>query len=195
MSDRTNRVKAPSAQRARRPPYAVHASPIHGQGVFATRRILADQRIIEYTGERISQLEADQRYDDDHTDHPHVLLFSVDRRTVIDAAVGGNDARFINHSCDPNCRAVNDGGRIYIEAARDIVRGEELTYDYKLVRGRPVSAGWAERYRCHCGAPSCRGTMLAPRKRSPAASSGRVTHSSQQRRRKGARSTKRLTLA
>jgi SET domain-containing protein len=145
--------------------YEVRESPIHGRGVFATRHIPQGKRIIEYVGERITPAEADERYDDDQTDHPHILLFTVDKHTVIDGAVGGNEAKYINHSCEPNCEAVNDDGRIFVEALRDIARNEELTYDYQLERPGRFRAEWKERYRCHCGTPSCRGTMLAPRKK------------------------------
>jgi uncharacterized protein len=140
----------------------VHDSPIHGRGVFAARRINQGRRIIEYVGERITPEESEERYDDDQSDHPHILLFTVDERTVIDGAIGGNESVFVNHSCEPNCEAVNADGRIFIEAKRTIMPGEELTYDYQLERPGRYRAAWKEHYRCRCGAPSCRGTMLAP---------------------------------
>ena len=141
----------------------VRPSSIQGLGGFATGAIHEGTRIIEYTGERITPTEADRRYNDDATDHPRVLLFSVDSRTVIDAAVRGNEAQFINHSCEPNCAAVTDNRRIYIEALRDIEPGEELVYDYNLTRQDDDSPNMEERYACHCGAPTCRGTMLTPK--------------------------------
>src|SRR5512141_1128782 len=112
----------------------VKRSKIQGKGAFATARIRKGARIIEYTGEHITPAEADRRYNDDANDHPRVLLFSVDSRTVIDAAVGGNEAQYINHSCEPNCVAVTVKKHIYIEALRDIEAGEELLYDYNLTR-------------------------------------------------------------
>lgn len=142
------------------PSFEVRRSPIAGLGVFATRRIRAGARIIEYVGERISSDEADARYDDDAMDQHHTVLFAVGDDTVIDAAVGGNDARFINHSCAPNCEAVDEGGRIFIEALVDIAPGTELVYDYSLSRDEPWDDRWAELYACHCGAPGCRGTIL-----------------------------------
>jgi SET domain-containing protein len=142
----------------------VRQSPIHGSGMFALRHISAGQRIIEYTGERITPAEADARYDDDQSDHAHVLLFTVDDKTMIDGGNGGNESRFINHSCEPNCQAVTEDGRIFIEALRDIAAGAELTYDYALRRPGRYRAAWRELYACHCGAPNCRGTMLAPRR-------------------------------
>ena len=97
------------------------------------------------------------------------ILFSLGDGTSIDAAVDGNEARFINHSCAPSCEAINDGGRIFIEALRDIEPGEELFYDYSYefggdaddVEGREEMAQF---YACRCGAPTCRGTILAPPK-------------------------------
>jgi SET domain-containing protein len=117
------------------PFYTLTNSRIQGMGLFASRRIRKGTRIIEYTGERIDQDEASRRYDDDAMDRHHTFLFGIDDDTVIDAAVGGNDARFINHSCNPNCEAVMEDDRIFIYALRKIDAGEELTYDYQLERG------------------------------------------------------------
>lgn len=147
-------------KRATRPFYVVKTSPIHGRGVFAARDIRKGVRIIEYTGERVSQEEANSRYGDDDSDRPHVVLFTVDDDTVIDAAVGGNEARFINHSCTPNCEAVEDGGRIYIEATRTIRQGQELFYDYKMQHEDHAEEETRQRYACGCGTTACRGTML-----------------------------------
>src|SRR5512135_2830277 len=110
--------------------FGVRPSSIQGLGAFALAAIPEGTRIIEYRGERISPAEADRRYDDDASEHPRVLLFSVNSRTVIDAGVGGNEAQFINHSCEPNCEAVTEKRRVFIEALRDITPGEELLYDY-----------------------------------------------------------------
>ncbi len=143
--------------------FEIRSSQISGQGAFAIRRIRKGSRIIEYLGERISQDEADRRYDDTLMEHPRVLLFTVDNRTVIDAAVNGNEAQYINHSCEPNCHAVTKRGRVHIWALRDILPGEELTYDYTLTREGIGDDEAYSRYACHCGAHSCRGTMLAPK--------------------------------
>ena len=140
----------------------VRPSSIQGLGAFATTPISKGARIIEYTGERVTPAEADRRYDDDASDHPRVLLFSVDSRTVIDARVRGNEAQFINHSCEPNCEAVTERRHVYIEALRDISTGEELLYDYNLTRHDDDAENLEQRYVCHCGARRCRGTMLAP---------------------------------
>ena len=148
----------------RRPMFEVRYSPIHGLGGFAMRHIRKGTRIIEYIGERITAQEGDRRYEDDRSEHPHVLLFVVDKHTVIDAGVDGNEARFINHSCEPNCKAVIEKKRVYIEALRTISEGEELTYDYNLTRDGKEGPEEEKRYACHCGTKTCRGTMLASRK-------------------------------
>jgi len=144
--------------------FEVRRSPIHGRGGFATRSIPRGTRIVEYTGERITHSEADARYDDSRGPRHHTFLFTVDRETVVDAAVGGNAARFINHSCEPNCRPVIEGGRVYIVAARDIDPEEELAYDYAYAREGSPDEQREERYACRCGARRCRGTMLSPRR-------------------------------
>jgi len=144
--------------------FQVRSSKIHGKGVFATRRIPKGTRLIEYRGERISWEEADRRYDDDIQPH-HTFLFAVDDETVIDGGRRGNDARWINHSCDPNCEAVDEDGRIFIETIRDIERGEELTYDYSYILDEPHTAKVKARYPCRCGSPRCRGTILGNKRR------------------------------
>ena len=145
------------------PAFEIRPSPIQGFGAWAVRPIRKGARIVEYLGERITSDEADQRYDDDDSEHPHILLFTVDDDTVIDAGVNGNDARFVNHSCAPNCETVVEKGRVWIVARRAIAPGEELTYDYRLERPGRAKAEWIRRYACRCGAQRCRGTMLAPR--------------------------------
>lgn len=138
----------------------IRPSEIAGLGAFAIRPIRKGSRVIEYVGERITPGEADARYDGGPSKHPLVLLFSVDDRVVIDAAVGGNEARFINHSCEPNCEAVTHGTRIWIHALRDIAVGEELTYDYNLTGDDEDRAEQMKQYACHCGTSKCRGTMF-----------------------------------
>lgn len=147
------------------PSFELRPSPIAGTGVFAMRLVPRGTRILEYTGERISHAEADARYDEEAMQNPHTVLFTVSRTTVIDAGRGGNEARFINHSCAPNCEAVKHKGRIFIEALRDIAAGEELTYDYHLEYSGRYRPEWRERYACRCGAPLCKGTMLLPKPR------------------------------
>lgn len=142
-------------------PFEVRDSPIHGRGGFALHAIAAGTRIVEYMGERISSAEADARYEAaERAERPHVLLFTVDKHTVVDAGVGGNEARFINHSCEPNCEIVIERKRIFIEARQDIQPGEELTYDYALEREGGDDEETEQRFACDCGASTCRGTML-----------------------------------
>jgi uncharacterized protein len=145
-------------------PFEIRRSPIQGRGAFATRRIRRGERIIEYTGERISNVEADRRYDDDRMRRHHTYLFTLTQRTVVDAGVGGNASRFINHSCDPNCEAVIEDGRIWIESLQTIPKGRELTYDYRYERTGDDGAD-DDKYPCHCGSPRCRGTILLPKRR------------------------------
>jgi SET domain-containing protein len=145
--------------------FELRRSSIQGRGAFATRPIKRGTRIIEYTGERISHEEADRRYDDGKMGRHHTFLFSIDSKTCLDAAVDGNDARFINHSCAPNCEAIDEKKRIYIDAIRDIAPGEELTYDYAYERDGTEDEEWERLYVCKCGATTCRGTILAPMKK------------------------------
>lgn len=147
-----------------KPPFQIRSSRIHGLGAFATRSIAAGTRLIEYAGERLTPDEAQARYPE-MPGAQHTFLFAIDDDIVIDAAVEGNDARWINHSCDPNCDAVVEDGRIWIETIRKIDRGEELGYDYALVLEERHTAAAKRLYPCHCGAPSCRGTLLIDKKK------------------------------
>src|SRR6185437_14087326 len=115
-------------------PIEVRGSNVHGRGVFATRRIEKGERIIEYLGDRVSHEEADRRYESKEENDSHTFLFIVDSKTVIDAGVNGNDARFFNHSCNPNCESVVEKRRVFIEALRSIEPGEEMTYDYQFYK-------------------------------------------------------------
>ncbi|HUI59594.1 MAG TPA: SET domain-containing protein-lysine N-methyltransferase [Steroidobacteraceae bacterium] len=148
--------------------FEVRRSSVHGLGVFATRAIAKGTRIIEYLGERVSHAEADRRYETKDENDSHTFLFIVDSRTVIDAGVDGNDARYINHSCDPNCESVVEGRRVYIEAIRTIEPGTELTYDYQIQREDDDPPNIDEVFACRCGFAQCRGTMLWPTERKPA---------------------------
>jgi hypothetical protein len=141
-------------------PFVIRGSAIQGRGGFATRAIRKGERIAEYLGERISWKEADRRYDDTRMGRHHTFLFSVTSRSVLDGAVGGSDARFMNHSCDPNCEAVDDRGRIFIEALGPISNGDELTYDYAYERDATHSGEDEALYACHCGSVNCRGSIL-----------------------------------
>jgi SET domain-containing protein len=147
--------------------FVVRHSPIHGTGVFAARDIAAEEEIIEYAGRRITQAQADAEYPDDDG---HTFLYVLTDDWLIDAGVDGNEARWINHSCDPNCEVwqieSDDGNpahdRLVIQAMRAIRAGEELTYDYGIVTDEPITDEIRALWVCRCGAPTCKGTMLVP---------------------------------
>ena len=138
----------------------VRNSSIHGRGVFALRRIPKGTRIIEYKGKLITDKEADRRYSRVHEHSPHTMLFSLEGGWVIDATRRGNSARWINHSCAPNCDIEEEERRVFIEARRVIRPEEELTYDYNLQIGEKHTRAAKREHACFCGSRSCRGTML-----------------------------------
>lgn len=146
--------------------FKVKTSRIAGRGVFAVRFIRKGTRIIEYVGQRITSEIADARYDDSRSQPHHTFLFALDDHTAIDAAYDGNDARFINHACEPNCEAVMEGDRVFIEALKSIRIGEELVYDYRYVVDPDFNlAELRAMYPCRCGADTCRGTIaIRPRR-------------------------------
>ena len=144
-------------------PFAVRRSRIAGKGAFATRDIAKGERLIEYLGERLTHAQSDARYDDHAGPAHHTFLFNVNRSVVIDAYVNGNDARFINHSCDPNCESEIVRGRVFIDAIKNIRKGEELFYDYAYGRdGTETEEEETDLYGCRCRSKKCRGTILEP---------------------------------
>lgn len=154
-------------------------SPIHGNGVFAALDLPAGTTLLEYKGRRITHAQADQRYG--YTvDSGHTFLFTLNERYIIDANFGGNSARWINHSCRPNCTAViieHPSGdpkrdRIFLETKRAVKAGDELTYDYGIVLAEPHTARLKRIWACRCGSRNCSGTMLKP-KRKPKTNSKR----------------------
>jgi SET domain-containing protein len=152
-------------------PFEIRPSPMQGLGAFATRFIPAGTRLIEYAGERLTPAESDARYPDVPGERHHTFLFAIEDEVdgawievVVDAAVNGNAARFINHSCDPNCDAIVEGGRIWIETIHDVDPGDELAYDYAFVLEERHTPAAKRRFPCHCGAANCRGTMLAKKR-------------------------------
>lgn len=144
----------------------VRRSGVHGQGVFAIAPIARGDTIIEYVGRRMSHKKADKLPPIDPDEPNHTFFFQIrDGRKVIDAAVGGSAARWINHACAPNCEAEEDeDGRVFIKALRKIKPEQELFYDYGLVLDEPYTRQLKKDYACRCGAPKCRGTMLAPKR-------------------------------
>jgi uncharacterized protein len=104
-------------------------SPIQGWGIFATRPITKNTRIIDYAGEKIPNRESLRR-EKRYLKKGHIWCFKLNRLYARDAAVGGNLARYINHKCEPNCYTQVIGDTIWIRAAKNIRKGEELSYDY-----------------------------------------------------------------
>ena len=144
--------------------YIVRRSKIHGRGVFALTDIPRGTRVMEYIGERITHREADRRYAAEHEHSPHTMLFAVNDKVVIDATRRGNSARFINHSCTPNCEAIEEEGRIFIETLRRVPAGTELTYDYNLVLEERHTPAVKRAHACFCGVRRCRGTLLGSKR-------------------------------
>ncbi len=160
---------AANADAAKKPPkssarVAVRRSAIHGRGIFAVTAIARGERIIEYTGERISHAEADRLYGELHDGSSHTMLFAATDKIVIDATKRGGPARWINHSCRPNCEANEEDGRVFIDAIRAIRAGEELSYDYNLVLEERHTPKLKREHPCHCGARNCRGTLLGSKR-------------------------------
>jgi len=148
------------------PPIEVRRSRIQGRGVFATRAIAEGERVVEYTGLLITNEEADALTDDESMRRHHTFLFGVDDEWTIDGARGGNEARYINHSCEPNCESVVSRRRVFIHALRDIQAGEELLYDYWYSTDENYTLEDLRRiYPCRCRALSCRGTLARPPKK------------------------------
>jgi len=129
------------------PGLTVAKSAIHGRGCFATMRFSRRKKIAEYTGERITNAEAQRR------GHRRVLRISgVDSRWSVDGSTGGNGTHYINHCCRPNAFMQTFGRRLLVLALRNIRPGEEITVDY-------VSSMHSDRKRCTCGVPNCRGRI------------------------------------
>lgn len=139
-------------------------SGVHGKGVFALQDIAEGEVIVEYTGEMISWQEAQDRHPHDPSQPNHTFYFQVDDERVIDAKYGGNSSRWINHSCDPNCYADEQDGRVFITALRNIHAGEELHYDYGLIIEERYTKKLKAEYPCWCCSANCRGTLLAPKR-------------------------------
>lgn len=150
---------------------AARLSPIHGNGVFATELIKKGERVVRYKGKLRTHAEVDEEYGDDD-ENGHTFLFTLNDDYVVDANAGGNVARWINHSCSPNCESEIEENakdkrhkdKVFIEAMRDIKPGEELTYNYGIVLDEPHTKAVKKLWACKCGAKKCTGTMLQPKK-------------------------------
>jgi uncharacterized protein len=146
-------------------------SDIHGNGVFALEDIAKGERVIRYRGKLRSHAEVDEEYAELEEDG-HTFLFTLNDEYVLDANKGGNVARWINHSCKPNCEALIEehakGNRrkdkVVIEAIRNIKAGEELTYNYGITLDEPHTAKAKKLWGCKCGQKNCTGTMLQPKR-------------------------------
>lgn len=152
--------------------FAARQSPIHGNGVFAIAPIKKGTRLIQYQGKLLTHKQVDRMYADD-VETGHTFLFTLNEHFVIDANTDGNDARWINHSCEPNCEAVidedDDGDptkdRVFIEAIRAIKPGEELTYNYGIVLEEAHTPRVKKLWACLCGSKKCTGTMLQSKRK------------------------------
>lgn len=156
-------------------------SDIHGNGVFALVAIRKGERIVEYKGKRRTHAEVDAD-DEGDVESGHTFLFTLNEKYVIDANVDGSIARWINHSCAPNCKAFvhesADGDprkdRVIIESLRALKAGEELTYDYGIVLDERLTPRLKAIWACRCGSPRCSGTLLKPKRpRRPAPAAGK----------------------
>lgn len=138
----------------------VRKSNVHGKGVYAVRPIKAGEMVLEYKGKIITWRKALALHPHDPSQPNHTFYFHLDDGHVIDGKQGGNSARWINHGCEPNLEAEQDGNRVFLRALRDIAAGEELLFDYALMIEGRKTAKVRKEYACFCGAPTCRGTML-----------------------------------
>ena len=145
-------------------------SAIHGNGMFAVAAVTKGERLIEYKGRRRTHEDVDAG-DSGDADSGHTFLFTLNDDWVIDANFEGNDARWINHGCVPNCEAVleedeDDGSksRVFIEAIRAIKPGQELTYDYGITLAERHTPRLKKIWACRCGSKKCTGTMLRPKR-------------------------------
>jgi SET domain-containing protein len=158
--------KSPAPKtRAPRQRIQTRRSGVHGKGVYALVDLAEGETLIEYTGEIIDWDEALERHPHDPQDPHHTFYFHIDGGQVIDAKYGGNSSRWINHSCDPNCVADEENGRVFIRALRNIPAGAELFYDYGLTIDEPYTKKLKAAYPCWCGSANCRGTLLVPKER------------------------------
>ena len=146
--------------------FELRRSAIQGIGAFAIQDIPKGTRLIEYTGEKITNAEADRRAEADTTDRHHTFLFVLNQKQVVDATYGGNESMYINHSCDPNAETFIIRGRIWIESLRAIKAGEEITYDYQYdMDAKYTDDDLFRLYACRCGAEKCRKTIVKTRRR------------------------------
>ncbi|MEA3378789.1 MAG: SET domain-containing protein-lysine N-methyltransferase, partial [Nanoarchaeota archaeon] len=135
-------------------------SSIHNKGIFAKRGIPKDTRIIEYMGEKITKKEAEKRAENilkkskTNKTFGAVYIFELNKKYDIDGNLKSNPARYINHSCKPNCKTEIIKGKIWIIAKRNILPGEEISYDY----GYDINN--FKEHICRCGSKNCIGYIV-----------------------------------
>ncbi|OGA30168.1 MAG: hypothetical protein A3I01_14270 [Betaproteobacteria bacterium RIFCSPLOWO2_02_FULL_65_24] len=151
-----------AGKKRRGPRIVVRRSGIHGRGVFARRLMREDETVCEYKGEITSETEAARRYPENMGGLNHTFIFGIAHDHNIDGGAKGNIARWINHSCDPNCDTYEEDKRMFVRAIRDIRPGEELSYDYCIEAGERITKTVKARWPCWCGTKNCRGTVLVP---------------------------------
>ncbi len=143
----------------------VRDSGIHGKGVYAVRPIQAGERVLEYKGEIITWEEALERHPHDPEQPNHTFTSTSTTATSSTASTKATRPSGSTTACEPNLEAEQVGNRVFLDALRDIAPGEELFFDYGLVIDARMTPKLKKEYACWCGAPTCRGTMLAPKER------------------------------
>ena len=145
---------------------SVEKSSVHNNGIFAKKDITKKTKVIEYVGDKVTKKESDKRADltlsknEANGDHGMVYLFTLDRWYDIDGDVPWNTAKYINHSCDPNCEVEIIKGKIWVVAIKDIKKGDEINYDY----GYDLDD--FHKHHCLCGSDSCVGYIVSEDMRS-----------------------------
>ena len=136
-------------------------SSLHGSGLFAKQDIKKGEQVIQYIGDKVTKREGDKRADkhllkaEKNKNNGMVYIFELNKKYDIDGGVARNYARFINHSCDPNCEVDGIGLKIWVYAIKEIKKGEELTYDY----GFSFDSDY-KNYPCRCGSKNCVGYIV-----------------------------------
>ena len=137
-------------------------SSLHGSGLFALSNIKKSYQVIQYIGDKVTKKEGDKRADiqikkaEKNLKTGMVYVFELNKRYDIDGGVLHNHARFINHSCDPNCEVEITNNEIWISSIKNIKKDEELTYNY----GYPFDSDFEEHI-CKCGTKKCVGYILS----------------------------------
>ena len=134
--------------------YEIRKSDVHGTGVFAMREIKKGERVAEYVGEKVFSEDGQRIEDESMKKNGTTYIFELDDKHDLNGDVGYNDARFINHSCDPNCESDIVEGHVWIVAVRDIEPGEEISYSYDFDFDDESEY---KKHVCRCGSKKCRG--------------------------------------